>query len=540
VENLAQNTNDGEAYHGYWATNIYEVNTNFGSAADLVKLSSALHARGMYLMVDIAPNHMGYPGSPGSVDYRVFTPFNKQSYFHSYCTINDNDDTSVKQCWLGSNNVVLPDLRTEDTAVQTIFNSWIAQLVKNYTIDGLRIDTAKHVNTGFWQPFLEAAGGIYAVGEILNGDPKYVCPYQKYMPGVLNYPTYYTTTQAFQSTSGSMSNLVNGVNSMKSLCADTTLLGSFLENHDQRRFPSYTSDVSLTKNAIAFTMLQDGIPIIYQGQEQFFGGGDVPADREALWTSQYSTTSTFYNFIKQVNNLRNWVKQRDSSYLAYKAVPTSPDSRTIVMRKGSVVSIYTNRGANGAGSFTLSSSVSGFTSGQSVTEILTCKTSSTDSSGNLAITITGGRPQIFYPTSALPGSGICTGASTTTLATSTRPSTTTTTSGGPSCSTATSVAVTFTGRKATNFGDTLKLSGSISQLGSWNPTNAIELSAIGYTAQNPAWSGTVTLPAGTAFQYKFIVVTNSGQVTWEADPARTYSVPRSCATAVSVSGNWQY
>jgi alpha-amylase len=537
VQNLAQNTGDGDAYHGYWATDIYQVNTNFGSAADLIKLSSALHARGMYLMVDIAPNHMGYAGSPANVDYGAFTPFNKQSYFHPYCTINDNDDTSVKQCWLGSSNVTLPDLRTEDAAVQTIFNTWIAQLVKNYTIDGLRIDTAKHVNIGFWKPFLQAAGGIYAVGEVLNGDPKYVCPYQNYMPGVLNYPTYYTITQAFQSTGGSIPNLVNGVNSMKATCADTTLLGSFLENHDQPRFPSYTSDVSLTKNAIAFTLLQDGIPIIYQGQEQFFKGGDVPADREALWTSQYSTESTLYNFIKQINSLRNWAKQQDSSYLTYKAQPSSPDSRTIVMRKGSVVSVYNNRGANGAGSFTLSSSISGFTSGQSVTEILTCKTSSADSSGNLAITVTGGLPQVFYPTSSLSGSGICTGASTTTLATSTR--TASSTSSGVPCTTATSVAVTFIGRKATNFGDTLKLSGSTSKLGSWNAANAIELSAVGYTAQNPAWSGTVTLPAGTSFQYKFIVVTNSGQVTFEADPARSYTVPRTCATAVTVSGNWQ-
>lgn len=534
VQNFAQSTDDGDSYHGYWATNIYEVNTNFGAAADLIKLSSALHARGMYLMVDIAPNHMGYPGCPTCVDYSIFTPFNKQSYFHPYCTINDADDTSVKQCWLGSNNVPLPDLRTEDTAVQDIFNSWISQLVKNYTIDGLRIDTAKHVNTGFWDTFLQAAGGIYAVGEVLNGDPKYVCPYQNYMPGVLNYPTYYTMTQAFQSTGGSISNLVNGVNQMRSTCADTTLLGSFLENHDQPRFPSYTTDVSLTKNAIAFTILQDGIPIIYQGQEQFFRGGEVPADREALWTSGYSTTSTFYTFIKQVNGLRNWAKQKDTSYLSYKAQVSSPDSRTIIMRKGSVVSVHNNRGADGAASLTLSSSATGFTSGQSVMEILTCKAYAADSNGNLAIGITGGLPQVFYPTSALSGSGICAGASTSTLITSTR----TTTSNAP-CATATSVAVTFIGRKATNFGDTLKLSGSISQLGSWSAADAVELSATGYTAQNPAWEGTVTLPAGTSFKYKYLVVSNSGQATWEADPDRSYTVPRSCATAVTVSGNWQ-
>lgn len=484
-------------------------------------------------MVDIAPNHMGYPGCPTCVDYSIYTPFNKQSYFHPYCKINDADDTSVKQCWLGSNNVPLPDLRTEDAAVQTIFNSWISQLVNNYTIDGLRIDTAKHINTGFWKTFLQSAG-VYAVGEILNGDPKYVCPYQNYMPGVLNYPTYYTITQAFQSTGGSISNLVNGVNQMRTTCSDTTLLGSFMENHDQPRFPSYTSDVALTKNAMAFSMLQDGIPIIYQGQEQFFKGGETPNDREALWTSSYSTTSTFYTFNKQINGLRNWAKQKDTSYLTSKAQVSSPDSKTIVMRKGSVVSVHNNRGANGAAPLTLSSSATGFTSGQSVMEILTCNASSADSNGNIAISITGGLPQVFYPTSALSGSDICVGASTSTLVTSSR----TTTSGAP-CATATAVAVTFIGKKATNFGDTLKLSGSISQLGSWNAANAVELSAVGYTAQNPAWNGTVTLAAGTSFQYKYIVVSNGGQVTWEADPARSYTVPRSCATTATVSGNWQ-
>jgi alpha-amylase len=167
-------------------------------------------------------------------------------------------------------------------------------------------------------------------------------------------------------------------------------------------------------------------------------------------------------------------------------------------------------------------------------EILTCQATSVDSSGNLAVAVNGGLPQIFYPTSSLAGSGICVGASTSTLITSTR-----TTTSGASCATATSVAVIFIGRKATNFGDTLKLSGSISQLGSWNAANAVELSAVGYTAQNPNWSGTVTLAAGTTLQYKFIIVTNSGQVMWEADPARSFTVPRSCATAVTVSGNWQ-
>ena len=47
VENLPQDTSDGEGYHGYWAQNIYEINSNFGTSADLQGLSSALHSRNM-------------------------------------------------------------------------------------------------------------------------------------------------------------------------------------------------------------------------------------------------------------------------------------------------------------------------------------------------------------------------------------------------------------------------------------------------------------------------------------------------------------
>lgn len=30
--------------------------------------------------------------------------------------------------------------------------------------------------------------GVYVVGEVFNGDPNYVCPYQNDVSGVMNYP----------------------------------------------------------------------------------------------------------------------------------------------------------------------------------------------------------------------------------------------------------------------------------------------------------------------------------------------------------------
>ena len=198
---------------------------------------------------------------------------------------------------------------------------------------------------------------------------------------------------------------------MKSNCKDTTLLGSFLENHDRPRFPSITSDRALNKNAIGFTMLSDGMPIIYQGQEQYLSGSAVPNNREAIWLSGYSTTADLYTFITTINKLRTQAIAKDTTYVTYKASPVFSDSSTIVMRKGAtgsqLVSVFSNTGASGAHSFQLTASASGFTASLGLTEVLACKTYTTDSNGALTVGISGGLPQVFYPSAQLSGSGLC-------------------------------------------------------------------------------------------------------------------------------------
>lgn len=76
----------------------------------------------------------GYAGPGDKVDYSVFNPFNSEDYFHSYCEITDYSNlTMAKKCWEGDTIVSLPDLNTESTAVQTIWNEWITDLVSNYS-----------------------------------------------------------------------------------------------------------------------------------------------------------------------------------------------------------------------------------------------------------------------------------------------------------------------------------------------------------------------------------------------------------------------
>ncbi|OHF00648.1 starch binding domain-containing protein [Colletotrichum orchidophilum] len=129
------------------------------------------------------------------------------------------------------------------------------------------------------------------------------------------------------------------------------------------------------------------------------------------------------------------------------------------------------------------------------------------------------------------------GGSTSPSSTRTTSAAATTTSG--TCAIASTVAVTFNEIVKTVPGQTIKVAGSVVALGNWNVASAPALSAAQYTSSNNLWTYTVSLPAGTAFEYKFINVASDGTATWESDPNRSYTVPRSCSTAVTVSTNWK-
>ncbi|KAF2864483.1 carbohydrate-binding module family 20 [Piedraia hortae CBS 480.64] len=114
-------------------------------------------------------------------------------------------------------------------------------------------------------------------------------------------------------------------------------------------------------------------------------------------------------------------------------------------------------------------------------------------------------------------------------------------SDSPSSTGSPQISVTFTERVTTVFGESVRLVGSATQLGSWDPANGLAMSANGYTDSNPIWSLTVSLPAGLTFQYKYVVVGIDGTIRWEADPNRSFVVPFATgqSSATSTANTWQ-
>jgi alpha-amylase len=304
---------------------------------------------------------------------------------------------------MGDQKVPLLDIRTEDPGIQMTWNNWIEDTVSKFNIDGLRLDSVMQVNTGFWAGFLKAAG-IYMIGEIYVQSADFVCNFQNYVPGVLNYGTYFPLIDAFRSPSGNMSALANMINQVRSSCKDPSLIGSFSENHDLPRFASLNGDLVAASNVIAFTLLADGLPILYQGQEQHYGAiggsGDTenPFNREALWFSEYNTQAPLYLLIRKLNAARESAIRHDSAYLSYQNRPIYHDTATLAMRKGNMVTILSNKGS----SIDAKPIPAGYPANTQIIELLTCSTVWTDWQGNIAVLMSDG-VAIYYPKADIGG-----------------------------------------------------------------------------------------------------------------------------------------
>jgi glycosidase len=348
-------------FHGYAGRDFYNVDPHWGSLADLQHFTAAAHARGLLVIDDIICNHgddliystdAGYPAylappagytlkyrsssltyaPPFDIYNSTYTPSNNAltNLFHNYGAIPDYNTPDHYQ--LGELSG-LDDFRTESPYVRSnmvaIYNFWIQQA----GFDGFRIDTFKHVDTGFWQYWCpqvhqfaatnSAKTNFFMFGEVYDGNEALVGYYTGTESGgpflldsVLDYPLYFMVGSVFGSASGATSQIQNHYNSVDSLYdpASRMQLVTFLDNHDQPRFLNSSTTNRLVV-ALAFLYTSRGVPCLYYGTEQAFNGATDPNDREDMFAGQFkdaglagvdsfNMSHPLFQWVAQLNNFR--------------------------------------------------------------------------------------------------------------------------------------------------------------------------------------------------------------------------------------------
>jgi glycosidase len=353
ISPIVKNAN-GE-FHGYAGQNFYQVAPHWGTLADLQHMIQAAHARGILVVNDIIVNHGGdliystdagwsaFKAPPDGYNLRYrnaskqfAAPFNTNAINPNLTNIFHNNggipDYNTEQHYELGELSGLDDFRTETDYIRTnmaaIYNYWIAQ-----GFDGFRIDTAKHVEMGFWQTWsplvhaYAAANGkpnFFMFGECYDGSDSKCGSYTGTQNGgpfkmdsVVDYPLFFKVNSVFATASGNTKQIEDRYNAIAANYDPTAQmrLVTFLDNHDQPRFLSIGGATTQRLNvALTFLYTSRGVPCLYYGTEQAFNGGTDPNDREDMFDGQFeqgpslgdnfNMTHPQFQLVAMLNNFR--------------------------------------------------------------------------------------------------------------------------------------------------------------------------------------------------------------------------------------------
>lgn len=284
-------------YHGYGAVNMYGVDEHLGTVKDYVALATAIHQRGMKLVLDTVPNHVG-PKNPWVLDPPAPDWFHGTLAHHieangNFAPITDPHAPPAAyrpavDGWFAN---VLPDLNQSNPLVKQYLIQNAIWWIETAPLDGLRLDTFPYVDRAFWQDFHAELHALYphltTVGEIFNSDPTIV----SYFAGGVkragidtgldtpfDFPTYFALRDTLAADKPMTT--LQQVERMDWLYPHPERLVIFMGNHDTKRFSS-RQGVTPARMKLAFGLLATlrGMPQIYSGDEIAMPGGDDPDNR---------------------------------------------------------------------------------------------------------------------------------------------------------------------------------------------------------------------------------------------------------------------
>lgn len=284
---IARLPNGQCGYHGYWADyaepDTAAIEPKLGTAADLQHLVADMHGSGMRFVLDMVVNHSGDTAA---------LPKTHPSWFHDPATCRGLGNPTI-WCPLDGH----PDFAQERPEVASYLSEVAARWTSTYAIDGIRMDTARHVpssyfETSFFPAVRAVKPDLFAVAEIF--DESSAAPLVPYVDAGFDSAFHFVLRRALVdgiAHGGSVDRVASAVaDGVARLGMDRALdLVLMMDNHDVPRFASepgwgVSEDQIRRRQLLALDLLftLPGIPQLYYGDELgLYGGGD-PDNRRDL------------------------------------------------------------------------------------------------------------------------------------------------------------------------------------------------------------------------------------------------------------------
>jgi neopullulanase len=346
---LCEDNDEKGSYHTYGQSDLYKIDSRFGTNEDYVRLSKELHQRGMKNIMDYVTNHWGYmhwmmndlptynwihqfPGYK-QTNYRMATQFdyNASTYDTNLCM----DGWFVKS---------MPDLNQSNPLVLNYLTQNAIWWIEYADIDGFRVDTYPYNDKTAIAKWTKSITDEYPyfniVGEAWYYNQSHIAYWQKdsKIAAIQSYNSNLPSVMDFTLEEMIMNGVFNEDkqewrNGMVKifenfnndfLYPNINNIMVFVDNHDINRFNEfYKSDFKKYQMAMALIATIRGIPQLYYGTEigmtgsKSVGDGDIRRDFPGGWNGDTNNAFTaagrteeqkkYFDF---TSKLFNWRKNK--------------------------------------------------------------------------------------------------------------------------------------------------------------------------------------------------------------------------------------
>jgi len=298
---------ESPSYHGYDVVDYYDVDDEYGSKEDFLRLVAEAQKRGMRVIVDLVINHTSreHPwflasqaGDPQYRDWYLWEEENPnyRGPWDQVVWIPSGDDFYYAVFWEG-----MPDLNFENPEVTAEVYNLTRFWLEEMQLDGFRMDAIRHLiefgpaqeNTPATHEWLQDYHQFYksidpqafTVGEAWTATDQVV----DYVGDEMDIAFEFDLARAFMI--ASKGPIVSSLNEKMQQVLDSypsRQYGVFLTNHDQDRVMSELGDEVKAKLAATMMLTSPGVPFIYYGEEIGMTGikPDEDIRRPMQWQSE--------------------------------------------------------------------------------------------------------------------------------------------------------------------------------------------------------------------------------------------------------------
>ena len=236
----------------YYSVKDYlKVNPEFGTDADFRSLVKAIHAQGMYVILDWVANHSSWDNMLATQHPEWYTKSREGRFqptpWRDYDDIIDFDYSQ-------------PGLRKYMTEA---LKFW----VKEYDIDGYRCDVASFVPIDFWENARKELDAIKPVFMLAEAEDKEL--HRRAFDATYNW-TLWNILHQIAINNKSVKTLGEAyIAEHVSIFPKEGIRMNFIDNHDKNSWEGnqYSNFGPALKAATVFTAMMDGMPMVYNGQE---------------------------------------------------------------------------------------------------------------------------------------------------------------------------------------------------------------------------------------------------------------------------------